>query len=81
MKLLKKEDIQQDYALERKLQIDEGMRLAHKIDSLRKSYVEEEQKLKIFREESLRAILAEINPLILKRQKLEAEIKALQANL
>lgn len=81
MKLLKKEDIQQDYALERKLQIDEGMNLAKKIDFLRKSYAEEEQKLKAFRDSSLKAIQAEIDPLILQKQQLEREVRLLESKL
>lgn len=81
MKLLKKEDIQQDYALERKLQIDEGMKLANRIDGLRKTLAAEEQRLKTFREGTLKAIHAEIAPLILQKQELEKEIKALQEQL
>lgn len=80
-KLLKKEDIQQDYALERKLQIDEGMKLATKIDTLRKTLATEEERLRIFRESTLKAIQAEIDPLILKKQQLEQEVRALQEQL
>lgn len=64
MKLLDKKVIVQQKAQERKLEIDEGVKLATKIDTLRKTYSEEEKKLSDFRRESLKGIKSELDEIV-----------------
>lgn len=75
MKLLSKEDTQKLKTLERKMDIDEGLKIARKIDQLRKDYSNEETKLKRFKEENEK----EVDLLIQKRDLLIEEIESLKA--
>lgn len=78
MRLLDKNTIVQQKSLERKLEIDEGIKLANKVDTLRRVSAEEEKKLNTFREESLRKIREDIVPLAEKKVSLENEILVLE---
>lgn len=77
MKLLKKEDIAEHLALDRKIEIDEGKKLATKVDALRIAYAQEEQRLRLFRDSTLQNIQREIDPWLTIKAELEAEINAL----
>lgn len=79
MKLLDKQDIQKRKATERKSEVDEGMKLARKVDELRRAGAEEESKLSAFRLMSLKAIQAEIDDRIAARDMLSAEIEGKRA--
>lgn len=65
MKLLSKLDVTKNKAVERKREIDEGAKLARKVDGLRQLSAAEESNLTKFREESLK----ELNKVILSKQK------------
>lgn len=59
LKLLSKQEINQAKASERKMAIDEGLKLAKRVDTLREVHAEEEVSLQKFREQTLSAIHAE----------------------
>lgn len=60
MKLLGKQDIAKLKASEKKRDIDEGLKLAKRVDSLREVHADEEASLEKFRHETLANITAEI---------------------
>ncbi len=74
MKLLTKTEIEKQKVIERKVEIDQGMTLAKKIDSLRETASKEESNLAKFRIESLKTIKEEIDEKIRQRNSLESEI-------
>lgn len=78
MKILNRQQINEEKSRLRKIEIDEGIKLAEKIDLLRETAAKEESKLKKFRDENLKIIQKEINELIDKRNKLLDEIKNLE---
>lgn len=78
MKLLDKKVIDSQKALERKIEIDEGVKLAKKVDTLRETIATEEKRLADFRIESLKTIQTEIRSYTDKRDTLANEIKSLE---
>lgn len=78
MRLLDKNTVVRQQAQEHKLEIDEGLKLAQKIDLLRKTASEEEKKLADFRIGSLTAIQNELKPLNDKKASLENDVKDLE---
>lgn len=78
MKLLPKSELTQAVALDRKLEIDQGLALARKVDNLRRTVNEEELVLTRFRLETGKILLEEINKLIRDRDSLVDEIKDLK---
>jgi chromosome segregation ATPase len=77
MKLLPKSELIQSVALDKKLNIDQGLSLARKIDKLRQTVSEEELVLSKFRLGTGKILLEEINELIRERDALKEEIKDL----
>lgn len=77
MKLLKKPELTSLKAQERKIEIDEGAKLAKKIDLLRQMSSEEESRLAKFRTESLRVIKEELEKLTATRSSIINEIAIL----
>lgn len=73
MKLLPKQLINTDKATERKKEIDEGLALARKVDTLRELKATEEQELLKWRESSLKTIQYEIDQFLEKRESLKEE--------
>ncbi len=63
MRLLSKQEINTHKALEKKQQIDEGVKLARKVDNLRELAADEDAALQKFRNETVAAINAEISTL------------------
>lgn len=63
---------------ERKLEIEEGVKLAKTIDQLRKTKVEEEASLRRFRSESLGIVKKEIDSYISQRDSLIEEVESLK---
>ena len=61
MKILNRQQINEEKSRLRKIEIDEGIKLAEKIDLLRETAAKEESKLKKFRDENLKIIQKEIN--------------------
>jgi len=78
MKLLTKQEIQQKTANARKLEIDEGKKLAQSVDNLRELRSLEEQNLEKFREKTVSAIHKEIEELSGERDSLVREVKTLE---
>lgn len=78
MKLLKKNVLDIEITSQRKRQVDEGMSLATKIDSLRLTLADEESKLLRFRESAIKAVQEEINALVIQKTGLLYEIDSLK---
>lgn len=78
MRLLDKKTITSEQVLERKIQIDEGVKLAKKVDLLRQTASEEEQKLSKFRTASLAQLHKEVGDLQLKKKDLEDIVVSLE---
>lgn len=78
MRLLPKSEILEAKNLDRKIEIDEGAKLAGKIDLLRKTVAEEEQNLSKFRLESLKTLREEMGALKEQRDDLEKDIEGLK---
>lgn len=70
MRLLPKKLANAEVATQRKQQIEEGLILSRKIDKLRETLAEEEQKLERFRTETVKRVKEEINQLIAVRDAL-----------
>ncbi len=78
MKLLPKSDILKLKQAEQKQAIDEGIKLAKRVDSLREVASIEEQKLEEFRTKTLREIQSEIEALTTTKGALEKEVSDLE---
>ena len=77
MRLLDKQTIAQQQSNEKRLEIEEGKKLALKVDVLRETAAQEEKKLADFRMGSLTSIKNEITPLEEKRNALTREVQDL----
>lgn len=73
MKLLDPRTINTNLTSQRKVDIDQGLSLARKIDTLRDTLAEEEKKLIHFREVTVKEVSEQINSKIKERDILEAE--------
>lgn len=60
MKLQDKKTISSEKSIERKHEVEEGIKLAKSIDSLRETLAKEQENLRKFRDESLKSIKSEI---------------------
>lgn len=60
MQLLTKSEVQQRKGADRKLEIDEGLKVARRVDGLRKAFSEEEQRLAEFRKSAVAAAMEEV---------------------
>lgn len=78
MKLLDKVQISNLKVNERRRDVDEGVKLAKKIDLLRETASAEESRLAKFRTETLRLIKEDIDKLIAERDKLKDEVNNLK---
>lgn len=78
MKLLPKSEIDRLKAVEKKAEIDEGLKLARKIDNLREVRAAEEAALETFRRETLTNINEEISQKVTERDTLKAEVTGLE---
>ena len=78
MKLLPKSDIAKAKSVDKQREIDEGMKLAKRVDSLREVAAAEEASLKKFRSETLGAINTEITANATKRDELTQEVQSLE---
>jgi hypothetical protein len=77
MKLLEKTDIAKAKVLERQVEIQEGAKLAKKVDSLRQMKADEQANLLKFRDETIRKVRAEIDKYIREREILGEEVRSL----
>lgn len=78
MRLVDKKQVAADTATQRKKDIDEGIKLASKVDILRETVVTEEGNLRRFREETTKAIQKEIDDLVHVKDTLKGEISVLE---
>lgn len=78
MRLQDKRHVAADTATQRKKDIDEGMKIASKVDILRETLVTEEGKLRRFREETIRSVQTEIDDYIRQKDKFAEEIYVLE---
>lgn len=74
MQLLDKRQVNQAQTGDRKLEIEQGISLAKKVDDLRHTYALEEKKLRDFKETNISATMAEIKLLTDKVELLEVDI-------
>lgn len=78
MKLNQKKEIVVQKSNERKLEIQEGAKLARSVDALRETHSVEQQKLKKFRDDSLALIKSEISTFIEERNGLKTDVEFLR---
>lgn len=78
-RLLPKSELAIEKANEKRNEIDQGLALAKKVDSLRETAASEESKLAKFRSETLKVIKDDIDKLIIEKQALESNIESLNA--
>lgn len=74
MKILSKQDIHEHKAVERKKEIDEGVKLAKRVDDLRELTAKEKANLDLFRSKSLVQLHTEISNKAKERDKLDKDI-------
>ena len=78
MKLLNRQEIESKRNSERQTLIDEGLKLAKKVDVLRETAAKEEENLAKFREGSLAQLREDIQKLIDIKNALEASVASLK---
>ena len=78
IRLLQKSEIDSSKALARKLEIDEGLKLSRRVDSLRETAVAEEASLEAFRKKTVASISKEIDSLSKSKDVLRAEVAELE---
>jgi DNA repair exonuclease SbcCD ATPase subunit len=79
LKLLNKTEIISLKGTERKHEIDEAVKLARKVDTLRETSAKEEVNLAKFRSESLKKVQEDIDVLIQEKNALQAQTTALES--
>lgn len=77
-KLKTKQDIERQKTSERSKEVQEGVKLAKSIDLLRETYSQEQVKLKLFRDSSLKLIKDQIDNLENEKKSLDSEVKKLK---
>lgn len=78
MKLIDKKDIIVQKSQERKREIDEGVKLAKSVDTLRETHLKEQDGLKKFRDATLASIKSELDVLVNKKSTILDEIGTLE---
>lgn len=78
MRLLPKSEVDKAKASDRQREIDEGKKLATKVDTLRELHAEEEKGLEQFRQKTVKQIREEIDPLIAQKEALTSDISELE---
>lgn len=77
MKLANPRTIQTNINEERRVDIDNGIKLARKVDTLRETIQKEEQKLELFKTSTVKIVQEEIDLKIKEKEKLEKDIISL----
>lgn len=77
MKLLTRSEIHTIKASERKAEIDTGLTLAKRIDSLREIFSKEKKEWTVFHSETIALLQKEVDSLMIKRDALDTEIESL----
>lgn len=78
VRLFQKNEIEKLSSIEKRAEIEEGMKLARRIDTLRSTLADEEKKVRLFRENTTQRVVDEINEKILYRDSLQREIAELK---
>lgn len=81
MRLLSKQDLNAKKAQEKRVEVEEGVKLAKKIDSLRQTLAEEELSLTTFRSKTVAAIHTEIALVAAQRDSLLSEVRTLRKEI
>jgi len=81
IKLLSKQEINQKQALQRHAEIEEGRKLAKRVDNLRELAVQEEASLASFRANTLKSINQEIKKASKEHEAILNEVKTLRGEL
>lgn len=81
MRLLPKKEISVLQASKTKAEIDEGLKLARRVDSLREIVADEEASLASFRDATLKAIQADIKKVEQERNEVKGEVETLRSEL
>lgn len=77
-RLLDKFEINKRKSEETRKLVEEGVKLAKSVDILRETYSTEQTKLRLFRENTLKAIKDELDVLVNKKNALNSKIAALE---
>lgn len=78
MKLLDKSVIQKEKSNERRVEIEEGMKIAKKVDSLRELVAKEQENARKFREETIQKVTAEVAEILRKKDEILKEVSELE---
>lgn len=78
MKLLDKRTIAQQKSVERKMEIDEGLKLVHKVSVLRETSAKEQANLVKFRDETLAQIRKDISKLNEEKETVSKKVEVLK---
>lgn len=78
LRLLTKREIDKKKSVERQREIDEGMKISRRVDSLREIEAEESASLDLFRTTTIEGIHKEIHEVTLERNELKTEVSALE---
>ena len=81
MRLLPKQEIQVKKAQEKRVEVDEGLKLARRVDNLREIVAQEEASLASFRSSTLKNIAAEVKKAEDERVSVVAEVEKLRSEL
>ena len=81
IKLLPKQEISRLQANERRQSIEEGVKLANRVDSLRETAAQEEASLASFRRSTLKAIKAEFDQATIERDAVLTQVENLRKEL
>lgn len=81
IRLLKKDEIAQIQSAQRHAEVQEGLKLTRKVDSLRELMAEEEKTLSRFRSESLAALQSEVSKIEKEKESLLSEVRELEAKI
>lgn len=79
MKLLPKSEIAKAKVKDRQLEVQEGVKLANRVDNLRETVATEEKVLSDFRREALSSIQAEIDAIISYKNNLNEDVSFLES--
>ncbi len=81
MRLLPKNEIARQKSFERKSEVDEGAKLARRVDNLRETAANEEASLAKFRVETLKRVKIDVDSLLAKKTGLEVEVREAEKKL
>lgn len=81
MKLLTKRELDLAKTKDRKLEIDEGAKLAKRVDVLRETHSQEERNLKQWREQAIPIVRKEIDDLLAQKTSLQSAVTAYREEL